>query len=167
MDGPRETNKAAWVFMFLSIHKFYQVSLRSGSIFPWISTIHCLPLLPYCLSQLSSSPKGCVGAHSRWLRPVTVGVSGSDWAHLLPSAHQSSRSSYWHRRLWQIAGRVIDRQTGVWSLLLFRTLGAPLMRKSQSLPRIPGTDIKLDDSEGDDWYYNGGLHKDERAIMGN
>ena len=44
-----------------------------------------------------------------------------------------------------------------WQLI---ALGAALMRKSQSLPRIPGTDIKLDDSQGDDCYYN-------VAIMGN
>lgn len=128
------------------------------------------------------------------LDPVRVGVLGWDWAHL-PWAHPSRRSSYWHRRLsqraskkssfcieelevaavqicnsnwiacslgWYVNSRESYRQSN-WQLI---ALGTPLMRKSQSLPRIPGT-VKLDDNEGDDCYYHGSLYKDEVTIMDN
>ena len=182
MDGHRGTNKAAWVFMFLAIHKFYQVSLRNGSIFSWISTIHCLPLLPHCLSQLSSNLKGCVGARLRWLGSVRVGVSfrGETGPISCPEPINPAEASASKKQLcieeikvavqmickfqfncmfpigWYVNSGEFYGQSN-WQLI---ALGAALMRKSQSLPRIPGTDIKLDDSEGDDCYYN-------VAIIGN
>ena len=78
MDGHRGTNKAAWVFMFLAIHKFYQVSLRNGSIFLMDfhhSLLAIVAPLPFA-AQLKSKGMCWSPFAVTWIRQSWCFVSG-------------------------------------------------------------------------------------------